>query len=220
MTRFTRKCMIVSLTLCLVFSVLTSLVMTFDLRTIGPEDSIIGLSYLNGFMRDLIGRNQGIELFSEILGVLCFLYPAYFGALGLYQLIKRKSFKKIDRDLYLTAGLYLVLGLLYLLFELITVNYRPILTDGVLEASYPSSHTLFAVTVTLSGSYQLYRRLQKTWQKYLSLFFGCFLGTLTVLLRLFSGVHWFTDILAGAILGLSLVFGYIALYSQNLRSDS
>ena len=39
----------------------------------------------------------------------------------------------------------------YLIFEMIPINYRPILIEGFMEASYPSSHTLLAICLCVSS---------------------------------------------------------------------
>lgn len=87
------------------------------------------------------------------------------------------------------------------------INYRPILVDGHLEASYPSSHTFLAVAVLLSAFY-LFKK-EKGIKKIMS--FLCLLVmSIIVVGRILSGVHWITDILGGILLGLSFVSFYIA----------
>ena len=70
-----------------------------------------------------------------------------FGMLGLLQWIRRKSIAKVDRDILLLGGYYILVILDYLIFEMIPINYRPILINGVMEASYPSSTTLLVLSV-------------------------------------------------------------------------
>ena len=70
-----------------------------------------------------------------------------FAGLGLWQFIKRKSLFKVDYDIIL-LGIYYVLVIFgYLIFEMIPINYRPILIEGFMEASYPSSTTLLVLSV-------------------------------------------------------------------------
>lgn len=45
-------------------------------------------------------------------------------------------------------GIYYVVVIFgYLIFEMIPINYRPILIEGILEASYPSSTMLLVLSV-------------------------------------------------------------------------
>ena len=39
----------------------------------------------------------------------------------------------------------------YILFEKVVINYRPILIDNELEASFPSSHTMLAICTSVSS---------------------------------------------------------------------
>jgi hypothetical protein len=77
------------------------------------------------------------------------------------QWIKRKSIAKVDGDILILGGFYIVTLGAYLLFESYVVNYRPVLIAGFLEASYPSSTTLLVMCVMPTAAMQLGRRIQK-----------------------------------------------------------
>ena len=59
--------------------------------------------------------------------------------------MKRKSLLKVDYDIILLGVYYILIILAYLMFEIIPINYRPILINGVMESSYPSSTTLLVL---------------------------------------------------------------------------
>ena len=60
-------------------------------------------------------------------------------------------------------GLYYILVILaYQVFEMIPINYRPILIGGALEASYPSSTTLLVLSVMPTLKFQIDRRTDKS----------------------------------------------------------
>ena len=134
-----------------------------------------------------------------------------FGEVGFVQLIKRKSLFKVDRDLIFLGIYYVVVILGYLIFEMIPINYRPILIDGMLEASYPSSTTLLVLSVMPTLVYQVNRRstnlLFRRFVCTMSIVFSLFM----VLGRLVVGVHWFTDIVGAVILSAGLYCLYKAM---------
>ena len=101
--------------------------------------------------------------------------------------------------------------LCYLVFERIPINYRPVLIDGRLEVSYPSSTTLLVLCVMPTLAEQGNRRLKsaagKQCIRHFVLCFSCFM----VLGRLLSGVHWLTDIVGAMLLGGGLFCLYQAM---------
>jgi len=131
--------------------------------------------------------------------------------MGVEQLIKRKSLFKVDRDLIFLGIYYVVVIFGYLIFEMIPINYRPILIDGMLEASYPSSTTLLVLSVMPTLVYQVNRRstnlLFGRCVSVMSIIFSSFM----VIGRLVAGVHWFTDIVGAVILSTGLYCLYKAM---------
>ena len=196
----------------LLFGALICAVKFIDVGNIGPENSSIGLASLNGAVKDLFGFNEGIYDVSELLGLISFATAAGFALLGLIQLIHRKSLKLIDKDIYLLAALYVAMAVFYVLFEIIVINHRPVLLEGELEASFPSSHTLLSLCIMLSAAHQLYLRLPTKLAKGVGLAVAVAIATATTALRLVSGVHWFTDILGGILLSAALLFAYFAAF--------
>lgn len=196
-----------SFLLFFVFIVYTLVIKFVDVAPIGPNGSEIGLSSLNGVLANILPYNDFFYSVTKIIALFSFMYIGFFALLGLTQLIKGKSFKKVDPAIYGLGGLYILTVLFYVLFEVLIINYRPIITDGELEASFPSSHTMLAISVLGSAIiYFIYRFKQKK----------PFIVANSVLIilmvggRLLSGVHWLTDIVGGIILGSALVSLYLA----------
>ena len=102
----------------------------------------------------------------------------------------------------------MIVILSYLLFEKLPINYRPILIEGRMEVSYPSSTTLLVLCVMPTLNFQLDQRMKKHLIKEviktLSIVFSFFM----VIGRLISGVHWFSDIVGSLMLSLSLFYLY------------
>ena len=102
---------------------------------------------------------------------------------------------------------YVVVIGAFLLFEAFPVNYRPVLIEGILEASYPSSTTMLVLCVMPTAMLQIWARFKKC--LLLQILLAAFTGFMVVA-RLISGVHWFTDILGGILLSGGLVLMYQA----------
>ena len=196
--------------ICLVlFCCLAVMLKTLDVQAIGPEGSKIGLATLNAAYRDAVGTSDTLYKISELLGLLSLAAVAFLGALAGLQLICRKSFKKVDGDLYVLGLLYVLTLVAYVLFEICIINYRPVLVDGVLEAAFPSSHTVLALTVSLSAAEQAWRRIRQKQLRVALPLALLVIGAATAVGRALSGVHWLTDILGGLLLALSLLLFYL-----------
>lgn len=208
-----KKCITAAVSFGL-FLLLILLVKTVDVAVVGPEGAKIGLSKLNVAIHDLFGVHMAWYKVTNVLGYLAILIGLCFAAIGGLQLIYRRSILKVDKEILLLGGLYVVTVLFYILFEKVVVNYRPILMpDGEgLEASFPSSHTMLSCVILGSGLELLkkYARKDKTIQTALTVIFAVMLA-LIVAGRLLSGVHWFTDILGGILLSVALLNAWEAL---------
>lgn len=215
--------------ICGVFALLaiafTLAVKFIDVRSAGLTETPVGLAGFNETVRNLFpygssGINDFWYTITKYSGYALFLPVAFFVILGFVQLIKRKSFKKVDRELKLLALFYVAVGAVYVFFEkLFVVNYRPVLIDGELEASYPSSHTLFAITLC-GSAILLVKYLLKLKHAKLVNFALALLALVTVVGRLLSGVHWATDILGGILIGTTLVMAILATIKKPSNSPA
>ena len=193
------------------FILWTVMLKFIDVQSIGPKGSVVGFATLNSFFHGLTGVNMLFYTITDWGGIipLCFVFS--LGILGLIQWIKRKSLLKVDYDILVLGGFYVIVMAIYLLFESVVINYRPILINGFLEASYPSSTTLLVLCVMPTVTMQFNMRI-----KYIALK-GCVVFAikaftiLMISLRLISGVHWFSDIVGGILLSVSLVKMYSSL---------
>ncbi|MBO6065920.1 MAG: phosphatase PAP2 family protein [Lachnospiraceae bacterium] len=207
-----KKHLIIGFSLLAVFIVFTVLVSFVDVKAIGRQGSDVGFAMANETFRNFIGYHEGLYDFTEILGYLCFVPIAVFGLLGLWQMIQRKSLLKVDKDILLLGCFYAVLLAAYVLFEKLVINYRPEFAgETVLEPSYPSSHTLLFGGVMATTVMQLLKRIRNSAVKWIAVCAVVLSAILVVFGRLFSGVHWLTDILGGMLLGTSLVWMYFAV---------
>ena len=203
-----RKLFLTTFILFLITVVYTLLVMKYDVQNIGPEGTSVGFAGINGAVQKLLPYNPMWYKITKYLGIIPFLYCAFYGLQGIIQIVKHKSIKKVDKRLIYLGIFYVVMLALYVLCDKIVINYRPILEDGALESSFPSSHTLLACCVCATSL--LISKYYIKDQKKLRLFdyFTYVLMILLVVGRLISGVHWLTDIIGGIIISAFLVYLY------------
>ena len=189
------------------FLLLILLVSFVDVQTVPATGMEMGLSHINFAFSNLIGVNPLLYTLTTVLGIFLILVVVWFGLKGLMQLIHRKSLLKVDREILTLGGLYVVLALVYVFFEKVIINYRPIIMEGETEAeaSFPSSHTMLVCVVMGSAIMLLGRYIkdEKT-RRVLKIVFYLVIAV-TVLGRLFSGVHWLTDILGGVLISICLL---------------
>ena len=190
------------------FALWTAAVYVVDVQPIGPLGSKVGFAALNGWFHSLTGVHLWLYDLTDLLSVVPLGLCGAFGILGLSQWVRRKKLRRVDRDLLLLGGFYLAVAAFFVAFECFPVNFRPVLIEGQLEASYPSSTTLLVLCVTSTAQMQLRRWLRPgALRRMVCAMIPCFTAFM-VLARLLSGVHWLTDILGGAILSAALVTMY------------
>ena len=194
-----------------VFVLWTVLIRFVDVEAIGPRQSSVGFATLNGYIHNLTGVNMSLYVITDWLGLVPIGVAFGFAVLGLVQWIKRKSLLKVDRSILTLGGFYVVVMAVYILFEIVVINYRPTLIDGYLEASYPSSTTMLVMCVMPMAMMQLRTRIKnKAFGRCVMIAIAAFIAFM-VIGRLASGVHWITDIIGGALLSTAIVLIYYAI---------
>ncbi len=191
-----------------VFALWTQLVSTVDVQPVGPNGSQVGFATANVMFHDTTGVHMALYTLTDWLGLVPVAFGLGFAILGLAQWIGRKSLLKVDRSILTLGGFYLLVMGAYLLFESVVINYRPVLIEGFLEASYPSSTTLLVLCFMPTAKMQLDGRIQNAAVRRAV---GLAIVVFTVFMvvgRLVSGVHWLTDIVGGVLLSAGLVLLY------------
>ena len=207
------KYLAASIVLFVLFIAFTAAVCLYDVQAIGPQGSSVGLAGINSTFAQKFAYNGTFYKLTKYLGYLAILVVIFFAALGVMELVKKKSLGRVSNGILMLGALYVAVAVFYVLFNKIIVNYRPVLEDGALEASYPSSHTMLAVCVFISAAVQISRgRGAAAFKKICAVVFTA-LAVIMVVGRTISGVHWFTDIVGGVLLSAALLTAYCASLS-------
>ena len=215
MKRIINITMSVIMTIC--SGVFVYLVKTVDVKAIGPNKSSVGFSSINKAYANLVGSNMTIYKLTELAGLLVFIIVGIYGLIGIIQLFKRKSLFKVDREIICLGILYVMMIGTYLVFEKVVINYRPILIDGELEASFPSSHTMLALCTCISSLFVYKKYVPKKYNN-LVLFSTVLLLTIVFLGRTISGVHWISDIIGGVLISITLLSYFKTLLNWKKES--
>lgn len=205
------KMLILGVGLLLMFVLWTVLVRIVDVRTIGPRESSVGFATLNAYIHNLTGVNIFLYTLTDWLGLVPIAIALGFAILGLAQLIKRKSLRKVDGGILALGAFYIVVMTVYTFFEVVVINYRPILIDGHLEASYPSSTTMLVMCVMPTAMMLLRTRIQNEALRCFIMLAIVVYMIFMVIGRVLSGVHWITDIIGGALFSAGLVIIYYSI---------
>ena len=203
------------------FLLWTVLIQLVDVQAAGPNGTAVGFAAFNLWFHRLTGVHMTLYTITDWLGLVPIVVCICFGVLGLKQLIQRKSLMKVDADILLLGVYYILVILGYLIFEMIPINYRPILIDGVMEASYPSSTTLLVLSVMPTLWFQTERRTEKPSARRAVIVFVVLFSAFMVIGRLTAGVHWLTDIIGAALLsaGLYLIYRGCVILSDTKRNE-
>lgn len=199
------------------FFLWTILLGIMDVQPIGPQGTMVGFAGLNQAVHVFTGVNMTLYTVTDWLGLVPLGFMFGFALLGLGQWIRRKHILRVDRSILTLGVFYLVVMALYVFFECYVVNYRPVLIEGKLEASYPSSTTILVLcvmpTVIMQLGTRIRSRIIRRWVSVAMMLFAAFM----VIGRLLSGVHWFSDIVGGVLISAGLVMLYVSVRGTEFR---
>ena len=212
MERENKRSLLLAVCLLIAFLLWTLAIRFVDVQAIGPRETTVGFATVNRFVHGLTGVHMSLYVLTDWLGLVPLVFVLGFAGLGFAQWIKRKRLRQVDYTILVLGGFYLVVMAVYLFFETVVVNYRPVWIEGRLEASYPSSTTMLVMCVMPTAMMQLNARIRNaTVKRWVFAGITVFL-VFMVIGRLLSGVHWFTDIIGGILLSAGLVslYGFVS----------
>ncbi len=211
-----RKELLTGIILLSAFALWTFMILNVDVQNVGQKGTAVGFAAFNTWFHNITGVHLWLYNVTDWLGLVPVFICMCFGVLGLVQLIKRRSLFKVDIDIILLGVYYILVIFGYLIFEMIPINYRPILINGVMEASYPSSTTLLVLSVMPTLILQIKRRCENKALRNAVYIFAVLFSAFMVIGRLVAGVHWATDIIGSVLLS----FGLFELYhSAEILTD-
>lgn len=196
--------------LLIISVIFTILVMNYDVGP-GIMGTTIGFHTLNQAVFSVLGTSDFWYSITQVFGIIAILVIACFAIVGIVEAVQRKSLLKVDKSIIALGVFYVVVLILYVFFEVFVINYRPIPMENGLEASFPSSHTMLISCVMVTAMYQFHRLIKNKVLRYCSYAVAITITALTIIGRLLSGVHWFTDILAGILISATLIVFYYAV---------
>jgi len=154
------------------------------------------------YLFNLINGFAGKWPWLDYLGMFFAKYFEYFLwlALFLFLAFNTKKYWKIILEAFVAGGIsrFLITSGIRLFWfrarPFVALNFIPLIEKSASEASFPSGHASFYFA--LSTTIYFYNK------KIGTIFYVA--SSLIVLARIFVGVHWPSDILVGAILGITM----------------
>ena len=201
---------ILAATMLFAFVVWTVLIKTVDVGATGTDGVVVGLSAMNGWWWGVTGANTVAKALSDWLGYLTLLLLVGLVVWQAVVVIRRRSLR-LPRHWWVMDGVIVALLACYLLFELVVINGRPLLVDGALKASYPSTHTLLFVVAWLLVAATVWHEINHRPLRFTVAAVCGVIMVVGVILRAVAGVHWLSDIIGGLFLATTLIFTYLAL---------
>lgn len=211
MKRDGKKYLLAGIGFVVAFVIWTVLIQTVDVKPLGQNGTNIGFATFNCWFHKLTGVHMSIYTITDWLGLVPIFVCLLFGGVGLVQLITRRNLFKVDCDIILLGIYYIIVIFGYVIFEMIPINYRPILIESIMEASYPSSTTLLVLSVMPTLIFQVNRRVKNGAVKAVINVSTVFFSAFMVIGRMICGVHWFTDIVGSVFLSAGLFCIYKAV---------
>ena len=194
--------------LFVIFAIFTILVKFVDTSLVVATNTKIGFSSINKPIFEALGTSDAWGTISLILFVVAGLVALTLAVIGIKEWFANKQLSKVNHKILFLLGLYTLTVIFYFLFEILAVNYRPLLDEGLVKLSYPSSHTLLICVVCLSACFVVPDYIKN---KPLKITITCILIAVSILAplsRLLAGMHWFTDVVGSLILSVALVMCY------------
>ena len=155
---------------------------------------------------------------TDIILIASIASLAVFAIFGLCQWIKRKSIKKVDKELIFMLVPLILMVIVYFVFDKFLIwNTRP---DGSGEPSFPSTHVMVVATIFLLIALVLPRYIKsKAACALLDLMMLIFI-VLTCVGRVLANKHWTSDVIGALIFSVifALIYYLIAIWRRKKKN--
>ena len=101
MKRNGNRILFTGMIMLLLFTVWTILIQTVDVQAAGQNGTGIGFASLNVWFHKTTGVHMWVYTVTDWLGLVPIVICLIFGAVGLFQLVRRRSLLKVDTDILL-----------------------------------------------------------------------------------------------------------------------
>ena len=201
MKKFFNLNMILGLSFLFLFCLLIILLQV-DKGIIAESGKPVGLSHINNLTSYTYDKSA--SLLSNLMFYATFVIVLIAIIIGLYQLIKTKNIKKVDKEIIIFGIGIVVAAIFWLLFDkVIKINVRPLDEN---EGSFPSTHVFLTTFFILMGRYLLIKYNNDKSIRIASIFLVVVYIGAMVALRVVAGKHYITDVIGGVFLGLAFYF--------------
>ena len=210
---------IISGVLLALFLLWIVLLKTVDVRPVGPAGTSIGFATVNTAFQDAFTFNKLLYTVTKLLGMLTIAVAGAFAIFGVVQWIQRRKLLRVDLEIRNLAVLYVVFAALYVFFEKVIINYRPMIMpdETAPEASFPSTHTMLVCVVMGSTILLLKKYIHNDVLRLVLQIVSALIIVVMVVGRLLCGVHWLTDIIGGVLISAALVSAYAAMIDKGRK---
>lgn len=142
---------------------------------------------------------------TNIILISSIIILAVFAGLGLCQLIKRRSIKKVDKPLLAMFVPLILMAITYVIFDkFLILNTRP---NGSGEPSFPSTHTMVVATIFLCTVIILPKYIKQKSARIIIDVLMLILLALVCVGRVLANMHWTSDVIGG--LAFAAIFATI-----------
>lgn len=153
------------------------------------------------------------EKITDIILIAALALLGVFAILGLTEWIRRKSLKKVDRELLAMLPSLVLMAATYFIFDkLLILNTRP---NGSGEPSFPSSHTMATTTIFLMAIIALPKYVKNQPLRIVLDAVMLILIALVSVGRVAANMHWASDVIAALI--FSVIFAALYLLILKLK---
>lgn len=203
--------------------------------TLGIAFSALFFVYFLSLIQDTLAKDPFVEADIRITNLMVtlrslklakiLLFFTYLGnwqmiiSLGLVSLIVFWLWRKKQMAIFLAGGL-LSGELIYNLFKFLLHRQRPDIRFSLIPQNgyaFPSGHAVMSLIFYGIVGYFLARTCKNRWLKFLIMMITFVLVFLIGFSRIYLGVHWASDVVAGWSLGLSLLILCLTFFGQRKR---